>query len=153
MAILVQPEEALIRATDLQSDYASILDKAASQLVSVQRGKDKEDVTIWSRAQVHRLLRTAQLQTSLAQLAASLAARLAGEERPFPSELAWLSALSRHDLAAFVNEFAETVSAVSDGVRDTSSLDALFYEWHRSADIMQNRELQERMRESRALLS
>lgn len=153
MVLLIQPEEELVRATDLQSDYASILDHAADRLVSVQRGRDKEDVTIWSRARIHRLLRMTQLQAALVQLAVTLAARLAGVVRPFPSELAWLSVLSPDDLAAFVSEFAETVSAVNDGIRDTSALDALFYEWHRSADLLQNRELQERMHQARPLLT
>ena len=72
---------------------------------------------------------------------------------PLPSELAWLDVFSNIDIAEFVEELAQTLTAVTAGAREASDLDALLHEWYRSAIVLQDAALQRRFAEARDLLT
>ncbi len=152
--MLSADSEEIVRATELQSNYANILDRAADHPISVPRGGSKEDITLVSRSKWQNALRSRAYQSVVVQLASVLASKLAGDaDRPFPSELAWLSAFDDGDVAEFVSELAATMGAVLDDVKEPSAVAALLYEWHRSAIALEDQQLQARMTEVRQALA
>lgn len=141
-------KEEIIRATELQRNYRSVLDRAAKHPVSVSRDSG-DDVTLVSRDRWQDAHAAFEIQTLVAAIGLTLVRRLEGGQVTYPVELSWLRDFDNEELIEFGDEFFTTLDNVRRRRLPPNAVEELIRQWEASSAAATDRVLQTRFSQAR----
>jgi hypothetical protein len=138
--------EDLGTASELQKHTKAMLDRASKRPVSIPRERKGDAITLVNRALWHQALTAMESMKTLAAISQLLSDTLKHtERRRYPSDLAWLAEFDEDDLQEFFGEYVTAVMGAVTGTRSWDTVDTVIEQWRRSALVLQDEGLRERL--------
>ena len=144
-----------IRSTsDLQKRTKDVLDTASDHPVVIRREEPNDDIALMSHALARKAYAAYQLAPQFLGLMRYVFARLvhADDQVPHLIGFEWLSAFDRNDILEFSTELSESLLRVISGDRPLSDIEFLLEQWRRSANVLRDEELRNRLERERSLV-
>jgi prevent-host-death family protein len=135
-----------VTASDLQRKTKQVLDDASKGPVSLSR-RNAPDITLvssdlWNEATHARAWLS--FVTSIVHYVVERAEK--GEGAAYPAEFSWLRSFEVPDLRDFLTELTAAVTGALHGGRSWELAEAVIEEWRRSAAVLEDAELSERLK-------
>jgi hypothetical protein len=142
--------------TDLQKRTKDVLDTASERPVVIRR-EQKDDIALVNHTLARRMFATYELTKLLVGAARYVVARLDrtdGERTPiaYPLELEWAREFDNDDLVDFLAELQDAYDRVVGDDRPASDVTDVVEQWRRSAMVLRDGELRERLERERSIL-
>jgi hypothetical protein len=138
--------EDLGTASELQKHTKAMLDRASRHPVSIPRERKGDAITLVNRTLWHQALTAMESMKTLAGVSLLVSDTLKhAEHRRYPSDLAWLADFDKDDLQEFFGEYASAVMGAVTGTRSWDTVEIVIEQWRRSAVVLQDEELRERL--------
>lgn len=154
MAMLL--DEEIRSTTDLQKRTKAVLDTASERPVLIRR-EQKDDIALVNHALGRRAFAALELSRLVAAACRYAIGRLSRppEEHArvaYPLELEWAREFENADLADFVEELADAYERVIAGDRPSSEVTDVVERWRRSAMVLRDGLLRERLERERSIV-
>ncbi|HEV3085902.1 MAG TPA: hypothetical protein VGX96_01660 [Candidatus Elarobacter sp.] len=150
MAALIDSE--IRSTTDLQRHTREVLDSASERIVVIPR-EQKDDIALVKHSLARRAFAAFELTQRLHAVFRYVTRRLTiGATASCPSDFEWLSAFDDEDVVDFGNEFADALLRIVEDDRPISEVNDVLEQWRRSAMVLQDTALRERLEQERSIL-
>jgi hypothetical protein len=142
--------------TELQKRTKHVLDTASERPVVIRR-EQKDDIALVNHTWARRMFASYELAKLLVGAARYVVARLdRPDDQPtriaYPLELEWAREFDNDDLVVFLAELQDAYDRVVGGDRPASVVTDVVEQWHRSAMVLRDGELRERLERERSIL-
>jgi hypothetical protein len=139
-------------ATDLAKHTREVLDSASERLVVIPR-EQKDDIAMVKHSLARRAFAAHELAHWSHAVFRYVTARLTGAGREnAPTAFEWLREFDDTDVVDFSEEFSDTLLRVLDGDRPLSDVGDVIEQWRRSALVLRDRSLRERLEQERSII-
>ena len=131
---------------DLQRNTKDVLDTAEARPVSIPRDR-AQPITLVRRELWTRAAKALDRMTEAAAFMSFVSDTRAqnGKEVPYPVEHEWLRAFDADELSEFLGEYSHAMRTAVIGARPWEDVDDVVEQWRRSALVLQDAELMERL--------
>lgn len=148
--------EGEVRSTsDLAKKTKAVLDTASERPVLIRREDNKSDIALLNVSLARRMSETYGLVRIVEAAFRYVVTRLRtkdGTPVPYPIELEWMQGFDNDDLVEFLEETAAAFERVITGDAPATDVTDIFEQWRRSAMVLRNGALRERLERERSII-
>jgi hypothetical protein len=139
-------------ATDLQKHTREVLDTAGERVVVIPRER-KEDIAMIKHSLARRAFAAYELTHRLHAVFRYVTARLStGSETMCPADFEWLREFDNDDVLDFGREYGDAMLRVVEDDRPMSEVTDVVEQWRRSATILRDDAMRERLEHERSIV-
>ena len=153
MAMLLEGE---VRSTsDLAKKTKAVLDTASERPVLIRREDQKSDIALLNVSLARRMSETYGLVRIVEAAFRYVVTRLRVQGNapvPYPIELEWMQEFDNDDLMECLDEITAAFERVITGDRPATDVTDIFEQWRRSAMVMRDGALRERLERERSII-
>jgi hypothetical protein len=142
-------------ASDLQKKTKAVLDAASERPIVIHREDQKGDIALLNLSLARRMSETYGLAQIVDAAFRYVFARLRAKDATpvaYPIELDWMQDFDNDDLLECADEISAAFARVIAGDRPASEVTHVLEQWRRSAMVLRDESLRERLEQERSII-